>query len=85
MGLVRRLADPTGRRGRLVELTTTGRELVDEAAVAHVADEEHLLSGLSVSGRVKLADLMRKPLLSEPFRSLERPSRALRARRSLAA
>ena len=76
MGLVRRLPDPNDRRGRLVELTTKGRELVDEAVVAHVANEERLLSGLSASDRVKLADLLRKLLLSEPFRSLDPASRA---------
>ena len=76
MGLVRRLPDPNDRRGRLVELTTKGRELVDEAVVAHVANEERLLSGLPAADRVKLADLLRKLLLSEPFLSLDPASRA---------
>jgi DNA-binding MarR family transcriptional regulator len=79
MGLVRRLPDPNDRRGRLVELTTKGRELVDEAVVAHVANEERLLSGLSAADRMKLADLLRKLLLSEPFRSLDPASRAAAA------
>jgi DNA-binding MarR family transcriptional regulator len=76
MGLVRRLPDPNDRRGRLVELTTKGRELVDDAVVAHVANEERLLSGLSSSDRVKLADLLRKLLLTEPFQSLDPASRS---------
>ena len=76
MGLIRRLPDPTDRRGRLVELTTKGRELVDKAVVEHLANEEHMLSGLSASERTRLADLLRKLLLSEPFRALDPASRA---------
>ena len=76
MGLVRRLPDPNDRRGRLVALTTRGRELVDEAVVAHVANEERLLSGLSGPERTDLADLLRKLLLSEPFRALDPARRA---------
>lgn len=86
MDLVRRLADPNDRRGRLVELTVKGRELVDEAAGAHLANQERLLSGLSATDRTKLADLLRKLLLSEPFRALDPLSRApasARYRRSL--
>jgi DNA-binding MarR family transcriptional regulator len=76
MGLVRRLPDPNDRRGRLVELTVKGRELVDKAATAHLANEERLLGGMSPTDRTKLADLLRKLLLSEPFRALDPLSRA---------
>jgi DNA-binding MarR family transcriptional regulator len=76
MGLVRRLADPNDRRGRLVELTPKGRELVDKAVVDHLTNEERLLSGLSAAERDKLADLLRKLLLSEPFRALDPARRA---------
>jgi DNA-binding MarR family transcriptional regulator len=75
-GLVRRLPDPTDRRGRLVELTTKGRQLVDKSVVDHFANEKRLLSGLSASDREKLADLLRKLLLSEPFHSLDPARRA---------
>jgi DNA-binding MarR family transcriptional regulator len=75
MGLVRRLADPNDRRGRLVELTMKGRELVDEAAGEHLANEERLLNGLSASERARLAYLLRKLLLSEPFRALDPATR----------
>ena len=74
-GLVRRLPDPDDRRGRLVALTTKGRELSDRAFVEHIANVERLLTGLSKSDRTKLADLLRKLLLSEPFRALDPASR----------
>jgi DNA-binding MarR family transcriptional regulator len=76
MGLIRRLPDPNDRRGRLVELTPKGRELVDKAVVEHLSNEEDLLSGLSAAERDKLADLLRKLLLSEPFRTLDPAGRA---------
>jgi DNA-binding MarR family transcriptional regulator len=76
MGLIRRLPDPTDRRGRLVELTTKGRELVDKAVVEHLANEQRLLSGLGAAERKKLADLLRKLLVSEPFRALDPARRA---------
>jgi DNA-binding MarR family transcriptional regulator len=76
MGLIRRLPDPNDRRGRLVELTAKGRDLVDKAVVEHLANEERMLSGLSAAERTKLADLLRKLLLSEPFRALDPASRA---------
>jgi DNA-binding MarR family transcriptional regulator len=71
MGLVRRLYDPTDRRGRLVELTARGRRLVDKVVVDHLANERRLLAALSVSEREHLAELLRKLLLSEPFRTLD--------------
>jgi DNA-binding MarR family transcriptional regulator len=69
--LVERLPDPGDRRGRLVSLTSKGGELVDNALVAHLANEERLLSGLSATDRRRLADLLRKLLVSAPFRALE--------------
>ena len=75
LGLVRRLPDPTDRRGRLVELTTKGRALVDKAVVEHLANEQRLLSGLSASERTRLAELLRKLLHSEPYRALDPANR----------
>jgi DNA-binding MarR family transcriptional regulator len=75
MGLIRRLPDPNDRRGRLVELTTKGREIVDKAVVEHLANEERLLNGLTRADRKSLAELLRKLLLSEPFRALDPASR----------
>ena len=85
MGLVERLPDPTDRRGRLVGLTDKGRDLVDTAVVDHLDNEERLLSGLDANEREQLAALLRKLLLSEPFRSLdpatEEPARPRATRR----
>jgi DNA-binding MarR family transcriptional regulator len=71
MGLVERLPDPTDRRGRLVALTDRGLELVDAAVVDHLANEERLLSALDAGEREQLAELLRKLLMSEPFRELD--------------
>lgn len=71
MGLVERLADPTDRRGRLVALTDKGRELVDAAVAEHLENEQRLLGALDTEERDQLAGLLRKLLLSEPFRELD--------------
>jgi DNA-binding MarR family transcriptional regulator len=71
MGLVERQADPADRRGRLVALTDRGRELVDAAVVDHLANEEQLLAALDAGERGQLAGLLRKLLLSPPFRELD--------------
>jgi DNA-binding MarR family transcriptional regulator len=84
IGLIRRLPDPSDRRGRLVELTAKGRRVVDRAVVDHIAEEEKLIAPLSRSERARLAALLRKLLLSEPFRALDRvrlPETARPARR----
>jgi DNA-binding MarR family transcriptional regulator len=91
MGLVGRLADPTDRRGRLVALTDRGRELVDTAVAEHLENEERLLGALDAEEREQLAGLLRKLLLSEPFRELDptgvvpdRPRAARRRRKARA-
>jgi len=71
MDLVRRLPDPKDRRGRLVELTAKGRRLVDRVVVDHLTKEHELIDPLSGSEQKQLAKLLRKLLLSEPFRALE--------------
>jgi DNA-binding MarR family transcriptional regulator len=62
--LVARTKDPLDRRGIRVRLTGEGRQLVDEVVVAHLDRERELLGGLDVEGQRKLADLLRKLLLS---------------------
>ena len=71
MGLVERQPDPSDRRGRLVALTDRGRELVDAAVVDHLENEERLLEALDAAEREQLAALLRKLLLSTPFRELD--------------
>jgi DNA-binding MarR family transcriptional regulator len=71
MGFVQREPDPADRRGRLVALTDSGRELVDAAVVDHLENEERLLGALDAGEREQLAGLLRKLLLSAPFQDLD--------------
>jgi DNA-binding MarR family transcriptional regulator len=70
-GLVARAPDPTDRRGVLVGLTAEGIELVDRVVEEHVANEHHLLAGLTDGERERLARLLRK--LGESVRAAEAP------------
>ncbi len=45
-------------RGRLVTLTPAGQALIDRAFAAHIANEHHLLAGLSARDRDQLASLL---------------------------
>ena len=87
-GMVERLPDPNDRRGRLVALTDRGRELVDASVVDHLENEQRLLGALDPDEREQLAGLLRKLLLSPPFRELDPASdersirRARRCRKS---
>lgn len=63
-GLIRREPDPTDRRGKLIALSDTGRQLVDGAVEAHLRNEERLLAGLPVAKRERLASLLRELLLT---------------------
>jgi DNA-binding MarR family transcriptional regulator len=67
-GLIARSPDPTDRRGTLISLTAAGRELVDAATEAHLANERELLSALSAREREQLAGLLRKLRLGLPGR-----------------
>jgi DNA-binding MarR family transcriptional regulator len=62
-GLVVRALDPADRRGVVVTLTRKGRELVDEIAADHLANERNLLAGLSAKEQELLASLLKKLLL----------------------
>jgi DNA-binding MarR family transcriptional regulator len=74
-GLVERLPDPDDRRSTLVALTDSGRQVVDGAVQAHLANEQRLLGALSARERRQLTELLRKLLVSEPFAALG-PERA---------
>lgn len=64
-GLVERSPDPDDRRGIIVRLTPTGREVVDAALADLLARERALLSRLPEARRHQLAELLRQ--LLEPF------------------
>lgn len=61
-GLVARVPNPDDRRGSLVQLTDTGRDVIDEAMKQHVLTEQRLVSGLDEHERDQLRILLRKLL-----------------------
>lgn len=63
-GLVERTPDPKDRRGVLVAITADGRERIDGALTALLAQERHLLDGLSPDDQALLAGLLRVLSLS---------------------
>jgi DNA-binding MarR family transcriptional regulator len=63
-GLVERLPDPHDQRGVLVRLTAAGEQLFDQVAPLHLANEDRLLSALTMQQREHLASLLRILLLS---------------------
>lgn len=60
LGLVTRVPSATDRRVVLVELSDEGRELVDAALAALLAQERELLAGLSEGEQRTLAALLRR-------------------------
>jgi DNA-binding MarR family transcriptional regulator len=61
-GLVERSPSPTDRRSVLVQLTDAGREIVDGAVAAGLAEQRRLLSHLPEARVRELADLLREAL-----------------------
>jgi DNA-binding MarR family transcriptional regulator len=59
-GHITREPDPADRRGVLITLTDGGRELIDQAAGRHLANEQRILAGLTATERRELAGLLRK-------------------------
>ena len=64
-GLVRRLHDPQDRRRVLVELTRSGRVLVERAMAARFEAAADALSALSPRQRKQLSNLLRDVLLAQ--------------------
>lgn len=62
--LVKRMDDPSDRRGTLIQLTDKGFNAIEKAVEAHVANEHRLLSALNEAERQVLAQLLRKLLIS---------------------
>ena len=61
-------ADPSDRRGVMVELTTKGRKLIEAAAATRFAEAEASLPPLTASELAQLAGLLRKWLATVPDR-----------------
>lgn len=59
-GLVSRRRSAEDGRGRVVVLTAAGRELIDRAFTAHMANEHRLLAALPEADRAVLADTLRR-------------------------
>lgn len=79
-GHITRQPDPGDRRGVLIALTPTGRDLVDNAAARHLANERHILSGLTPAEQHQLAQLLRKLTLTLPPPGTGKPPPANRTR-----
>jgi DNA-binding MarR family transcriptional regulator len=71
LGLVTRQTDPGDRRGSLVQLTGAGLQRCDACTPAYLADEDRLLSALSLEERSQLALLLRHLLAG--FEAERRP------------
>jgi len=63
-GLVKRPRDPNDRRAVLVELTSPGRRLLDEAVAANTNHERALLDGLGTAEMATVSRLLRKMLMA---------------------
>ncbi len=63
-GLVTRGASVSDRRSMPVQLTETGRDLLDEALIAHLKNEEELIAVLEPRERELLAQILRGWLIA---------------------
>ncbi|HSF74004.1 MAG TPA: MarR family transcriptional regulator [Microcoleus sp.] len=63
-GLVKRMDDPSDRRGTLIQLTSKGFNTIEKAVDAHVANGHRLLMVLDEAEREVLAQLLSKLLIS---------------------
>jgi DNA-binding MarR family transcriptional regulator len=59
-GYVKRTRHPNDRRGVLVELTESGRHVLDMAVSADTARQRELTAGLSAAEQKSLVDLLKK-------------------------
>ena len=62
--LVKRMNDPSDRRGTLIQLTSKGFNTIEKAVEAHVANGHRLLIVLDEAEREVLAQLLSKLLIS---------------------
>lgn len=61
-GLIERQKHPTDRRGVLVALTSSGRELIDRLVLLHVDNERKMLGSLTAREQTQLGQLLGKLL-----------------------
>ncbi|MFI6046385.1 MarR family winged helix-turn-helix transcriptional regulator [Nocardia sp. NPDC051321] len=59
-GLVNRRAAADDARGRLIQLTDRGRDVIDKAVEQHLVNEARLLAGLTTDEQQALTRLLRK-------------------------
>ncbi|WP_030148925.1 MarR family winged helix-turn-helix transcriptional regulator [Mycetocola saprophilus] len=57
-GLITRRTAEGDARGRVIALTLAGKELIDAAYTAHVAEEQRLLAGLDAQDRADLERIL---------------------------
>ena len=63
-GLIERLPDPDDRRSLLVQLSSSGHELISNAVTRHVQLQARLLKALEPEQQQQLNDLLRQWLIS---------------------
>jgi len=61
-GFVVRVPNPADRRGSLVRLTESGRDVIDEAMRQHAGTEHQLVSALDAQEQAQLRELLHKLL-----------------------
>lgn len=71
-GLVERRANPDDRRGVLLALTESGRELVDRVAPERFREAQERVSVLSPKDRLQLEGLLKKFLAAQSVESVKR-------------
>lgn len=65
-GHVRRVADPGDRRARLLELTESGRQVLDEMWARRLASAQRRIDRLSAAERARLLELLRAVVEDDP-------------------
>lgn len=80
--LVQRVMDTSDRRVVRIQLTATGRRLIDEAFPAHAANQDRMVDLLTASEREQLTSLLRRLLASYEHRGSASTGTAVSARKN---
>jgi DNA-binding MarR family transcriptional regulator len=59
-GLIERRPDPNDRRGKLIALSEQGRKVIDATITRHVANEQRILTSLTLAEQERLNALLKK-------------------------